>query len=170
MALVAAIALVACTKHPSAAGADDAGDDADDSSAVDSGSLFGDDSAIVVGDDSSSDDAATGNCAVQDGTYVVTMTPAGDAGGGSGCVPTSSVVTFPLSSACNVNPDGMLPVCTVDFSCVQSTASSTSTTTEGYVQVYNGSYVGYETVQVVSTMVGMPTLSMCSYNTKYTLM
>ena len=171
MALAAAIAMVACTKHPSTAGADDAGDDAGDASSFDAGPLFGDDSAILEGDDSSSPgDAATGDCAVPDGTYLVTMTPAGDAGGGSGCVATSSTVTFPLSGACNVTPDGMLPVCTVDFSCTQNTGSSTSTTTEGYVQVYNGSYVGYETVQVVSTMVGMPTLSTCAYNTTYTAM
>jgi hypothetical protein len=163
VALAAAIGLSGCN-HSSTAADNDAGDASDDDAAVDSGGIV-----IVLdattGEDVTFDDAPTGNCALPDGTYTVTMTPMGDAGS-PGCVPTTSTITFPLSTACSVTDQGMLPVCSISFSCTQGGMGST-TTTDGYIQVADGSYAGYETVQVVSTAVGMPILSTCSYGTEY---
>jgi hypothetical protein len=67
-----------------------------------------------------------------------------------------------------VTDQGMLPICSIDFTCTQS-GMGTTTTTSGYIQVdsMTASYAGTETVQVVSTAVGMPTLSTCTYGTEY---
>jgi len=167
-----AIGLSGCNHSSTAADNDagDASDDADDDAAVDGGGI-----TIVLdattGEDVTFDDSPTGNCAIPNGTYLVTLTPMGDAGG-TGCVPMTSTVTFPLSTACSVTDQGMLPVCSIDFSCTQS-GMGTTTTTDGYVQVANpvtdGGYAGYENVQVVSTAEGMPILSTCAYGTTYTM-
>jgi hypothetical protein len=171
--LAAALSLVAC-KQSSPAESNDAGDaasgDSGASSAIDSSLGVGDDATTGGADAAIFDDVATGNCTVPDGTYVITMTPSGDAGG-PGCVATTSTLTLPISPgdsglSCTLMPDGMLPVCTLDFWCTQDGAGTTIST-NGYIQVVNTSYAGHETVQVVSTMVGMPTLSTCSYTTEY---
>jgi hypothetical protein len=154
--------MLGCSKSASGTGSNDAGDDAEDAAVVDSS--LGDD-AFFTDDLGLGDESTGGNCAVPDGTYLVTMTPSGDAGG-SGCVPTTSTMTFPLPGNCMVNDQGMLPVCSIDFTCKQG-GMGTTTTTDGYIQVYNGTFAGHESVQIVSTAVGMPVLSSCSYDTEY---
>jgi hypothetical protein len=172
VALATALGLVACSKHTESTAGSDAGDAAgDDTGAAIDGSLGGGDDAATA-DELTFDDVATGNCAIPDGTYMVTATLSGDAGSPS-CMGFTSTVTFPLPTgsadgglACSTTADGTLPVCTVDFSCTQDGAGTTISTS-GYIQVVDSSYAGYETVQEVSTMIGMPTLSTCSYSLEY---
>lgn len=170
-ALVTAMAVASCSKSNQNGNAD-AGDDSGGSdSSVDTGlgddSFIGDD-VLIVGDDSSNTD-----CGIPDGPYTVTLTAASDAGGGddagAGCTTTTMSLTWPWGSGgdggtqCTLTPDGMTPSCTIDFYCTQR-GTTTTTTSQGYIEVYQTSYSGYETVTVNDNAAGMQQVSQCTYN------
>jgi hypothetical protein len=179
VALAITVALVSCSNSSNSTGNPDSGSaSGDDAATIDSSINLGDDVAEEVPVE---DSTLSGNCEVPNGKYTLTMTPTGDAGGwddggegegGNPCVVMTSTVTFPLKMGedsgleCNLSPDGSLPSCTIDFNCTQTYASTTATTI-GYIQVYNSSYTGYESVQLNENAVGMQGIYACNYNLSY---
>jgi len=167
-ALITAMAVASCSKSNQSGNADAGDDDGGSDSGVFDTSL-GDD--VVLGDDVFiGDDSSSANCEIPDGLYMVTLTPASDAGdGGQGCTTTMTTLMWPPGvggdggTHCTLTPDGMTPSCTIDFFCTQRGATLT-TTSQGYIEVYQTSYTGYETVTINENSVGMQQLQQCTYD------
>ncbi len=165
-ALVTAMAVASCSKSNQSGNADAGEDDGgSDSGALDTS--LGDD--VVIGDDVFMGDDSS-PCEIPDGLYMVTLTPASDAGdGGQGCTTTMTTLMWPPGvggdggTQCTLMPDGVTPVCTIDFYCTQRGATLT-TTSQGYIGVYQTSYTGYETVTITENSVGMQQLQQCAYD------
>jgi hypothetical protein len=167
-AFITAMAVASCSKSTQSGNAD--ADGGNDSGVLDTSlgddAFIGDD--VFIGDDSS-----PANCEIPDGLYTVTLTPASDAGGGgdagAGCTTTTMSLTWPWGAGgdggtlCTLTPDGMTPSCTIEFDCTQR-GTTTTTKSQGYIEVYQTSYSGYETVTVNDNAIGMQQLSQCTYN------
>ncbi len=174
-ALVTVMAVVSCSKSNQSGNAD-AGDDAGggaDSGVLDTGlgddAFIGDD-VLIIGDDSSS-----AYCEIPQGPYTLTLTPASDAGSGGdagACTPMTSTIDWPLggmsdgglhSLNCSLTPDGMPPSCAIHFDC-SLRGDTTTTTSQGYVYVFQTTYSGLETVTIDDNAPGMQQLSKCTYD------
>jgi hypothetical protein len=173
LALGAMVIVASCSKSNQAGNSDAGDDDGGSDSAIDTS--LGDD--VVIGDDVFiGDDSSPANCTIPDGLYTVTQTPQGDAGdldeGGPPCTAMTSTVVYPLGSggdggtSCTLTPDGMTPSCTIDFYCTQ-TGATTDSVIQGYIQVFQTSYEGFETVTVTSNAVGLQQLSQCNYTLSF---
>lgn len=171
VALVTTLAVASCSSSNQSGGGGDAGEDAseDTFSGFDTGLVIPD---STIGEEVDLEDGSSpANCFIPNGTYVLTQTPASDAGDAGDCPTMTSTVTFPMPAGdggtqCTYTPDGMTPSCTIDFICTQRGATTTATS-QGYIQVYDTSYGGYETVTITDNSVGMQQVSQCAYNLSY---
>ncbi|HEY1696483.1 MAG TPA: hypothetical protein VGG39_30185 [Polyangiaceae bacterium] len=166
-------------------GADDAGDEGD-------GGGDGYDAGLPpLGDDSSSGDelftqfdAFTGGeagapCTIASGTYTETITWQPDAGAGdSGAACQSSTTSFtwpkPLLGPADGSPygciytaDGTLPICDFYFSCLSDDGTYTIRTT-GNIDVFNGSYGGHQSEEVLLDGADGGALFTCEYQLEFT--
>jgi len=179
-ALLAEVGILACSrKSYSDTSADDGGDASGDDTRSSPGMVLGDDGSFdafeAFDTGTLADDA--GPCTIPSVPYTVTATPTEDSG--PQCPAWTSTVIppgpFPVTGPClggpgtgSWQPDGLLPVCALDFTCNNDDGVETIVNT-GSVEVYEGTYAGTAESQVYSDLDAGLALYTCTFHLDYTL-
>lgn len=124
-------------------------------------------------------DGAQDTCSMTDGAYTETLTWQPDAGeGDSGAACQSKTATFDYpppfhppndgsTYGCVYTQEGSAPICSIHFNCKEDDGTYTTLRT-GDIQVFNGTYGGHETDEVLLDGIDGGALFLCEYQLDFT--